>query len=120
MICASCPASSSAVLVTSNRASRVGSGPQLCKTTFMKILAGVLESSAGNVSMDPGERMAYLKQDQFAYEEMRVIDVVMMGHAEMWAAMRERDAIYATSTMRADRERRARANLTAELASLRD
>jgi ATPase subunit of ABC transporter with duplicated ATPase domains len=65
------------------------------KTTFMKILAGVLESSAGNVSLDPGERMAYLKQDQFAYEEMRVIDVVMMGHAEMWACMSERDAIYA-------------------------
>ncbi|MFZ3222942.1 MAG: ABC-F family ATPase [Rugosibacter sp.] len=65
------------------------------KTTFMKILAGVLESSAGNVSMDPGERMAYLKQDQFAYEEMRVIDVVMMGHTEMWACMSERDAIYA-------------------------
>ncbi len=65
------------------------------KTTFMKILAGVLESSAGNVSLDPGERMAYLKQDQFAYEAMRVIDVVMMGHAEMWACMSERDAIYA-------------------------
>ena len=65
------------------------------KTTFMKILAEVLESSAGNVSMDPGERMAYLKQDQFAYEEMRVIDVVMMGHAEMWTCMSERDAIYA-------------------------
>jgi ATPase subunit of ABC transporter with duplicated ATPase domains len=65
------------------------------KTTFMKILAGVLEPSAGNVSLDPGERMAYLKQDQFAYEEMRVLDVVMMGHAEMWACMSERDAIYA-------------------------
>ncbi|MBK9018528.1 MAG: ABC-F family ATPase [Sulfuritalea sp.] len=65
------------------------------KTTFMKILAGVLEASAGNVSLDPGERMAYLKQDQFGYEEVRVLDVVMMGHAEMWACMSERDAIYA-------------------------
>lgn len=65
------------------------------KTTFMKILAGVLESSAGNVSLDPGERMAYLKQDQFGYEEVRVLDVVMMGHADMWACMSERDAIYA-------------------------
>jgi len=65
------------------------------KTTFMKILAGVLESTAGNVSLDPGERMAYLKQDQFAYEDRRVLDVVMMGHAEMWACMEERDAIYA-------------------------
>lgn len=65
------------------------------KTTFMKILAGVLEASAGNVSLDPGERMAYLKQDQFAYEDKRVLDVVMMGHSEMWACMAERDAIYA-------------------------
>ena len=65
------------------------------KTTFMKILAGVLDATGGNVSLDPGERMAYLKQDQFAYEEMRVLDVVMMGHAEMWACMSERDAIYA-------------------------
>ncbi|MDK9701711.1 MAG: ABC-F family ATPase [Sulfuritalea sp.] len=65
------------------------------KTTFMKILAGVLEASAGNVSLDPGERMAYLKQDQFGYENVRVLDVVMMGHAEMWACMSERDAIYA-------------------------
>jgi ATPase subunit of ABC transporter with duplicated ATPase domains len=65
------------------------------KTTFMKILAGVLDATAGNVSLDPGERMAYLKQDQFAYEDMRVLDVVMMGHAEMWACMSERDAIYA-------------------------
>jgi ATPase subunit of ABC transporter with duplicated ATPase domains len=65
------------------------------KTTFMKILAGVLEPTAGNVSLDPGERMAYLRQDQFAFEDVRVLDVVMMGHAEMWACMAERDAIYA-------------------------
>ncbi|HLA34626.1 MAG TPA: ABC-F family ATPase [Rhodocyclaceae bacterium] len=65
------------------------------KSTFMKILANELESSAGNVSLDTGERMAYLRQDQFAYEDMRVLDVVMMGHAEMWACMSERDAIYA-------------------------
>jgi ATPase subunit of ABC transporter with duplicated ATPase domains len=65
------------------------------KSTFMKILAGVLEPSAGNVTLDPGERMAFLKQDQFGYENVRVLDVVMMGHAEMWACMSERDAIYA-------------------------
>ncbi len=65
------------------------------KTTFMKILAGVLDSSAGNVSLDAHERMAFLRQDQFAYEEVRVLDVVMMGHKEMWDCMQERDAIYA-------------------------
>ena len=67
------------------------------KTTFMKILAGLLEPSAGNVALDSGERMAFLKQDQFAYESERVLDVVMMGHAEMWACMREKDAIYANA-----------------------
>ncbi len=65
------------------------------KTTFMKILAGVLEPSAGNVSLDAHERMAFLRQDQFAYEDVRVLDVVMMGHEAMWACMQERDAIYA-------------------------
>jgi ATPase subunit of ABC transporter with duplicated ATPase domains len=65
------------------------------KSTFMKILCGALEPSAGNVSKDKHERMAYLRQDQFAYEDVRVLDVVMMGHEEMWAAMQERDAIYA-------------------------
>jgi len=65
------------------------------KSTFMKILAGELEQSAGNVSKDAHERMAYLRQDQFAYEDRRVIDVVLMGHEEMWACMTEKDAIYA-------------------------
>ncbi|MBL8480943.1 MAG: ABC-F family ATPase, partial [Rhodocyclaceae bacterium] len=65
------------------------------KSTLMKILAGQLESSAGNVSLDPNERMAYLRQDQFAYEDLRVLDVVLMGHAEMWRCREEKDAIYA-------------------------
>jgi len=65
------------------------------KSTFMKILAGVLEQTSGNVTLDTNERMAFLKQDQFAYEDQRVIDVVMMGHEEMWKAMKDRDAIYA-------------------------
>ena len=64
------------------------------KSTFMKILAGVLEPSAGNVGIDPHERMAFLRQDQFAFEDIRVLDVVLMGHADMWACMREKDAIY--------------------------
>ena len=65
------------------------------KSTFMKILAGVLEPTSGNVTLDSNERMAFLKQDQFAYEDQRVLDVVMMGHEQMWKAMQERDAIYA-------------------------
>ncbi len=66
------------------------------KSTFMKILCGALEPSAGNVSKDVHERMAYLRQDQFAYEDMRVLDVVMMGHEELWSARQERDAIDAS------------------------
>ena len=64
------------------------------KTTFMKILAGVLEPTAGNVTLDSNERMAWLRQDQFAYEDQRVLDVVMMGHEEMWRANVEKNAIY--------------------------
>jgi ATPase subunit of ABC transporter with duplicated ATPase domains len=47
------------------------------KSTFMKILAGELEPSAGNVSVDPNERIGQLRQDQFAYEECRVLDTVI-------------------------------------------
>jgi ATPase subunit of ABC transporter with duplicated ATPase domains len=65
------------------------------KSTFMKILAGELEPTAGTVAIDASERVGRLRQDQFAYEGERVLDVVLMGHAEMWQAMRSRDAIYA-------------------------
>ncbi|MDP5030821.1 MAG: ABC-F family ATPase [Paraglaciecola sp.] len=69
------------------------------KSTFMKILGGDLEPSAGNVSTDPGERIGKLKQDQFAYEEYSVIDAVVMGHTELWTVKAERDAIYANPEM---------------------
>mgnify|MGYP001572149266 CR=1 FL=1 len=65
------------------------------KSTFMKILGGDLEASAGSVAVDRSERVGKLRQDQFAYEDQRVLDVVLMGHEEMWQAMAERDAIYA-------------------------
>ncbi|BBF86666.1 ABC transporter ATP-binding protein uup [Aquitalea magnusonii] len=65
------------------------------KSTFMKILGGDLEQTSGEVAIENGLRLGKLRQDQFAYEDQRVIDVVMMGHTEMWAAMSERDAIYA-------------------------
>ncbi|MDH4190523.1 MAG: ATP-binding cassette domain-containing protein, partial [Betaproteobacteria bacterium] len=65
------------------------------KSTFMKILGGDLEPSAGTVAIDANERLGKLRQDQFAYENERVLDVVLMGHEQMWDAMRSRDAIYA-------------------------
>ena len=69
------------------------------KSTFMKILSGELEPSAGNVSTDPNERVAKLNQDQFAYEEYSVIDTVIMGHKELWAIKQERDRIYSLPEM---------------------
>ena len=59
------------------------------KSTFMKILAGELEASTGSKSIESGERIAWLRQDQFAYEVTRVLDVVMIGHEEMCAANEE-------------------------------
>ncbi|HWF97582.1 MAG TPA: ABC-F family ATPase [Steroidobacteraceae bacterium] len=65
------------------------------KSTLMKILSGELEQSAGDVVLQPGRRLGTLRQNQFAYEDERVLDVVMQGHLEMWRAMQERDRIYA-------------------------
>jgi ATPase subunit of ABC transporter with duplicated ATPase domains len=65
------------------------------KSTLMKILGGELEQSMGDVMLQSGMRLGKLNQNQFAYEEERVLDVVMQGHVEMWRAMQERDQIYA-------------------------
>jgi len=85
------------------------------KSTFMKIIGGDLEPSGGNVSLEPGVRLGKLRQDQFAFEDQRVLDVVMMGHTEMWAAMSERDAIYANPEASEDDYMRA-AELEAKFA----
>ncbi len=69
------------------------------KSTFMKILGGDLEPTAGNVSKDPNQRIGKLRQDQFAYEEFSVVDTVIMGHEELWKVKAERDAIYANPDM---------------------
>ena len=69
------------------------------KSTFMKILGGDLEPTAGHVAVDNGERLGKLRQDQFAFETYTVVDTVVMGHAEMWAVKAERERIYALSEM---------------------
>ncbi len=69
------------------------------KSTFMKILAGELEASAGTVMTAPNARLGRLRQDQFAYEEFSVIDTVIMGHEELWKVKAERDRIYALPEM---------------------
>ena len=65
------------------------------KSTFLKILSGEIDANKGHVTLDPGERMAVLKQNHFEYDEFRVIDTVMMGHKQLWEVMQEKDALYA-------------------------
>src|SRR5258706_5364151 len=85
------------------------------KSTLMKILGGDLEPSSGEVAKDRHERLGKLRQDQFAYEDVRVLDVVMMGHTELWAAIHERDRIYADAGATEDDYMRA-ADLEAKVA----
>jgi ATPase subunit of ABC transporter with duplicated ATPase domains len=64
------------------------------KSTFIKILSGELESTTGSVSMDPGERMSMLKQNQNAFDDCTVLQTVIMGNQRLWEIMQEKDAIY--------------------------
>jgi len=65
------------------------------KSTFLKILSGEIEPDKGVVSVGSGERIAVLRQDQFAYDEETVINTVIMGYERLYAILMERDAIYA-------------------------
>ena len=65
------------------------------KSTFLKILAGEIEQNEGTVSTGPRERIAVLRQDQFAFDEYTVIDTVVMGHEKLYDVLRERDEVYA-------------------------
>lgn len=65
------------------------------KSTFMKILSGDVDATSGDVAMNPGERMACLKQDHFEFDECTVLNTVIMGHKELWDIMAEKDALYA-------------------------
>ena len=69
------------------------------KSTFMNILSGALEPSAGNVSISPNDRVGKLNQDQFAFEEYSVLDTVIMGHEELWTVKQERERIYSLPEM---------------------
>lgn len=69
------------------------------KSTFMKILAGDLDPTSGNVSLDVNERLGKLSQNQFGYEAFNVVDTVIMGYPELWAVKQERDRIYSLPEM---------------------
>lgn len=65
------------------------------KSTFMKILSGEVDPTGGSVSFTPGERMAVLTQNHYAFDEFPVIETVLMGHKELYSVMKEKDALYA-------------------------
>ena len=65
------------------------------KSTFLRILSGQLEPSKGDVSITPGERLSFLQQDHFKYDEFPVLDTVMMGNERLYQIMKEKEHIYA-------------------------
>ena len=65
------------------------------KSTFLKILSGQLDSTSGEVVMTPGQRLSFLDQDHFKYDEYTVLDTVIMGNKRLYEIMKEKDAIYA-------------------------
>ncbi len=65
------------------------------KSTFLRILSGQLETTSGDVSMTPGERLSFLEQDHFKYDEYTVLDTVINGNPRLYEVMKEKDAIYA-------------------------
>ncbi len=65
------------------------------KSTFLKILTGEIEPSKGEVITTPGQRLSFLKQDHFQYDEYMVLDTVIMGNERLYEIMKEKDAIYA-------------------------
>lgn len=65
------------------------------KSTFLKILAGTIDPTTGQVSITPGERMSVLSQDHFAFDEYPVMQTVLMGNKRLWDVMQQKDALYA-------------------------
>ena len=65
------------------------------KSTFLKILSGALETTSGEITMTPGQRLSVLEQDHFKYDAYQVLDTVIMGNARLYEIMKEKEAIYA-------------------------
>ena len=65
------------------------------KSTFLKILSGQLETTNGNISITPGQRLSFLQQDHFKYDAFPVLDTVIMGNQRLYDIMKEKEAIYA-------------------------
>jgi ATPase subunit of ABC transporter with duplicated ATPase domains len=87
------------------------------KSTFLKILSGEIEPNTGDVILGPGKRMAVLKQDHFQFDEHKVLDTVIMGHARLYEIMKEKDALYTKEDF-SDEDGMKAAELEAEFAEL--
>ncbi len=72
------------------------------KSTLLKILSGALEPTSGNINLDARQSIAILSQDQFAYENEQVLDVVIMGNRTLWQIHKERNRIYKLAEMSAE------------------
>ena len=64
------------------------------KSTFLKILSGSIEATKGNIFISPGQRLSFLQQDHFKYDEYSVIETVIMGNKRLYEIMKEKEAIY--------------------------
>ncbi len=65
------------------------------KSTFLKIISGERDATKGDITLEPGKRMAVLRQNHFEFDEVTVLNTVLMGHDKLWSIMLEKDAIYA-------------------------
>jgi ATPase subunit of ABC transporter with duplicated ATPase domains len=65
------------------------------KSTFLKAISGEIDSTAGHISLGPGERLSVLSQDHFAFDEETVLNTVLKGHGRLWEVIQEKDALYA-------------------------
>lgn len=87
------------------------------KSTFLKILAGDLDPNSGSVSIEPGKRMAVLRQNHYEFDEISVLNTVMMGHQKLWKIMHDKDALYSKTDFN-DADGIKAAELEAEFAEM--
>jgi len=87
------------------------------KSTFLKLLSGQLETTSGDVSVTPGQRISVLEQDHFKYDSNTVLDTVIMGNERLYEIMKEKDAIYAKEDF-SDEDGVKAAELEAEFAEM--
>lgn len=87
------------------------------KSTFLKILSGQIEPTSGEVVISPGERLSFLQQDHFKYDDYLVLDTVIMGNARLYEIMKEKEAIYAKEDL-TDEDGMKASELEGEFASM--